>query len=466
MITTQGPTNSVVRPLPASAQHYAQAQTVIPGGVNSPVRAFKSVGGTPVFFERASGATIWDADGNTYVDYVGSWGPMLYGHAFPPVIRAVQDAATRSTSFGAPTAIEVRLAELVVELVPSIEKVRFVNSGTEATMSAVRLARGFTERPKFIKFAGHYHGHGDFFLIEAGSGAMTFGQPNSPGVTPGNAQDTLLARYNDLGSVQALIDANPGEIAAIIVEPISGNMGCVPPEPGFLQGLRALCDRHDIVLIFDEVMTGFRVAPGGAQWLYDVRPDLTTLGKIIGGGLPVGAYGGRKDLMDYVSPAGPVYQAGTLSGNPLAMHAGYAMLRQILDDLDVYHRIAQTSAAIHDGLTNILRELGRNLYTTRVGSMNGLFFTDEKVIDYDGAKRCDTAAFARYFHAMLAQGIYLAPSQFEAYFVSDAHTEADVDATIQAMRRALPVAFDESIAVPTSVEHAPVDAQDAPNLSD
>ncbi|MDX1532142.1 MAG: glutamate-1-semialdehyde 2,1-aminomutase, partial [Rhodothermales bacterium] len=391
---------------------------------------------------RAEGATLFSADGRRYVDYVGSWGPMLFGHAHPDVVRAVQEAATRSTSFGAPTEAEIRLAELVVELVPSIEKVRMVNSGTEATMSAARLARGYTGRDKIIKFEGHYHGHGDFFLIAAGSGAITHGEPNSPGVTAGNAQDTLLARYNDLDGVRTLVEANRGEVACVILEPIAGNMGCVPPEPGFLAGLRALCDEHDVVLIFDEVMTGFRVSPGGAQWLYDVTPDLTTLGKIIGGGLPVGAYGGRKELMDFVSPTGPVYQAGTLSGNPLAMEAGAVVLRKILDDLDVYHRLGQYGAALEAGTREILRDLGLDLYLTRVGSMNGLFFTDETVTDFDAAQRCDTRAYARYFHAMLEEGVYLAPSQFEAFFVSDAHGEAELEQTLKAQRRALERAYE------------------------
>ncbi len=424
-----------------SQRLFAEAQPVIPGGVNSPVRAFKSVGGSPVFFERAEGAHLHDADGNRYVDYVGSWGPMLFGHAFPPVVRAVQEAATRSTSFGAPTAVEIEVAELVVELVPGIEKVRMVNSGTEATMSAVRLARGATGRDKLVKFEGHYHGHGDFFLIAAGSGAMTFGEPNSPGVTKGNAQDTLLARFNDLPSVEALFDANAGEVACVIVEPIAGNMGCVPPEPGFLEGLRALCDRHGALLIFDEVMTGFRVAAGGAQERYGVAPDLTTLGKIIGGGLPVGAYGGRADVMDFVSPVGPVYQAGTLSGNPLAMQAGRAVLRRILDDPGVYDRLEEYGARMEAGTRETLADLGLDLFLTRVGSMGCLFFTEERVTDYETAQRADAGRYARYFHAMLAEGIYLAPSQFEAYFFSDAHGEAELEHTLRAQRRALEAAF-------------------------
>jgi glutamate-1-semialdehyde 2,1-aminomutase len=423
-----------------STSLFTRAQNVIPGGVNSPVRAFKSVGGTPVFFERGEGAYLVDVDGNRYVDYVGSWGPMLFGHAMPEVVEAVRRAAIGTTSFGAPTEIEIRLAELVVELVPSIEKVRMVNSGTEATMSAARLARGFTGRDKLVKFEGHYHGHADFFLIAAGSGALTFGEPDSPGVTKGNAQDTLLAPFNDLDAVRKLVEANRGEVACIILEPIAGNMGCIPPKPGFLDGLRALCDEHGVLLIFDEVMTGFRVAPGGAQELYGVRPDLTTLGKIIGGGLPVGAYGGRKEIMDYVSPSGPVYQAGTLSGNPIAMNAGHAMLRRILDDPGVYDRLERYSAALEDGTRRNLSDLGLDLQVTRVGSMHGLFFTGSEVTDYQSARSCDTAAFGRYFHAMLDRGIYLAPSQFEAYFVSASHGEEELERTLEAQRGALEAA--------------------------
>ncbi|NBC16302.1 MAG: glutamate-1-semialdehyde 2,1-aminomutase [Bacteroidetes bacterium] len=416
---------------------YDEAQRVIPGGVNSPVRAFKSVGGTPLFIERAEGAYMVDADGNRYIDYIGSWGPMLFGHTDPDVVQAVQQAALDSTSFGAPTDIEIRVAELICDMVPSVEKVRMVNSGTEATMSAARLARGYTGRDKIIKFEGNYHGHGDFFLIAAGSGAMTFGEPNSPGVTPGNAKDTLLARYNDVDSVRALVEANAGEVACIIVEPIAGNMGCIPPEPGFLEGLRTLCDEHGIVLIFDEVMTGFRVARGGAQERYGVTPDLTTLGKIIGGGLPVGAYGGRKEIMDFVSPNGPVYQAGTLSGNPLAMQAGYTVLKKIADSPDLYDRLEAYGQALEDGMRATMGDLGLDYYMTRVGSMGGLFFNEEKVVDYDTAQQCDTEMYARYFHAMLEEGVYLAPSQFEAYFFSIKHGEEELEHTLQAQRRAL-----------------------------
>lgn len=421
-----------------SKRFYHEAQKTIPGGVNSPARAFKSVGGTPLFIEKAEGAYLTDVDGNQYIDYVGSWGPMLFGHAHPDVVAAVQDAATRSTSFGAPTEIEIEVAELVCDLVPSVEKVRMVNSGTEATMSAARLARGYTGRDKIIKFAGNYHGHGDFFLIEAGSGPMTFGEPNSPGVTGGNAQDTLLAPYNDIEHVRQLADANRGEIACIIVEPIAGNMGCIPPEPGFLEGLREICDAEDIVLIFDEVMTGFRVAAGGAQERFGVIPDLTCLGKIIGGGLPVGAYGGKSEIMNYVSPVGPVYQAGTLSGNPLAMSAGRAVLQKIANEKDtLYDQLESYSTALTEGTQETLDALGLDYYLTRVGAMGGLFFTDQKVIDQETAQTCDTDRYAAYFHAMLEEGVYLPPSQFEAYFFSARHGEEELEQTLAAQRRAL-----------------------------
>ena len=419
-----------------SGELYQRALKVIPGGVNSPVRAFGSVGGTPVFVRRAEGAYVEDEEGRRYIDYVGSWGPMLFGHADPEVIAAITEAAASSTSFGAPTRAEVEMAELICELVPSIESVRMVNSGTEATMSAVRLARGYTGRGRIIKFEGNYHGHADFFLIAAGSGATTFGQPNSPGVTEGTARDTLIARYNDLEHARALVEEYPGEIAAIILEPVAGNMGCIPPEPGFLEGLRALCDRHDIILIFDEVMTGFRIARGGAQELYGVKPDLTTLGKVIGAGLPVGAYGGRREIMERLSPVGPIYQAGTLSGNPLAMAAGLTVLRRIAGHPEVYDRLEKTGAALEEGTCRNLRDAGLDFVTTRVGSMGCLFFTDTRVVDYAGARRSDTALFVRYFHAMLERGIYLAPSQFEAFFVSTQHGMAEIEQTLAAQREA------------------------------
>ena len=420
-----------------SSELYQRALKVIPGGVNSPVRAFRSVGGTPVFIRRAEGAYLEDEDGNRYIDYVGSWGPMLTGHADPDIVEAVSRAASDSTSFGAPTAIEIEVAELICQLVPSIEMVRMVNSGTEATMSAVRLARGFTGRDKIIKFEGNYHGHADFFLIAAGSGATTFGQPDSPGVTAGTARDTLIARYNDLDHVRELSGENRARIAAIILEPVVGNMGCVPPEAGFLEGLRDLCDEQGILLIFDEVMTGFRVARGGAQERYGVMPDLTTLGKVIGGGLPVGAYGGRRDIMKHLSPAGPVYQAGTLSGNPLAMAAGRAMLRRILEHPELYEQLERSSSRLEEGTRKNLAALGLDYCLTRVGSMASLFFTTERVRDYASAKTSDTAAYARYFHAMLKRGIYLAPSQFEAFFVSTRHGEEEIEETLRAQREAL-----------------------------
>ena len=427
-----------------SEAYYEKAQQVIPGGVNSPARAFNSVGGTPLFIERAEGAYLEDVDGHRYIDYVGSWGPMLFGHADPDVVKAVQQAAADSTSFGAPTRLETEVAELVCELVPSIDKVRMVNSGTEATMSAVRLARGYTGRDKIIKFEGNYHGHGDFFLIAAGSGLMTLGAPDSPGVTKGNARDTLVARYNDLDHVRRLVEANTQEVACIILEPVAGNMGCVPPRDGFLEGLRELCDREDIVLIFDEVMTGFRVARGGAQERYGVLPDLTTLGKVIGGGLPVGAYGGRREIMDHVSPVGAVYQAGTLSGNPLAMQAGRAMLRKIADSPDLYDRFESYGQALEEGTQENLKALGLDYHTSRVGAMGSLFFTDDAVVDFDTAQRSDTDKYAAYFHAMLEEGIYLPPSQFESFFFSSVHGEEELERTLKAQHRALQRAHEAS----------------------
>jgi glutamate-1-semialdehyde 2,1-aminomutase len=422
---------------PSSERLYERAARSIPGGVNSPARAFNSVGGTPLFIEEAEGAYLTDADGREYVDMVGSWGPMLFGHADPDVVRVVQRTAEDSTSFGAPTEIEIEAAELVADLVPSIDKVRMVNSGTEATMSAARLARGFTGRDKIIKFAGNYHGHGDFFLIAAGSGPMTLGKPDSPGVTEGNARDTLLARYNDPEHVRQLAEANEGEVACIIVEPVAGNMGCIPPEPGFLDELRAICDEHGIVLIFDEVMTGFRVARGGAQERYGVTPDLTALGKIIGGGLPVGAYGGRTEIMEFVAPTGPVYQAGTLSGNPLAMQAGYATLRKLADDDGLYGRLEQFGRALEDGMRENLEKAGLPHHITRVGAMGSVFFAEERPVDYESAQACDTERYANYFHAMLDEGVYLPPSPFESFFFGDAHGEEQLDRILEAQRRAL-----------------------------
>jgi glutamate-1-semialdehyde 2,1-aminomutase len=415
---------------------FSQAKKVIPGGVNSPVRAFRSVGGNPRFIKSAKGSRITDVDGNTYIDYIGSWGPMLLGHAHPAIVKAVATAAKGGTSYGAPTELEVRMAELIGTIMPSIEMVRMVNSGTEATMSAIRLARAYTGRDKVVKFEGCYHGHGDSFLIKAGSGAMTFGVPDSPGIPKSLAAETLTAQYNDLASVERLVKAHKGKIAALIVEPVVGNMGCVPPRPGFLQGLRALCTREKIVFIMDEVMTGFRVAPGGAQELYRVTPDLTTLGKIIGGGLPVGAYGGKKELMSMVSPSGPMYQAGTLSGNPLAMAAGYAMLTMLRRKRAVYASLEDRAGALEEGLRAAFMAQGFRFQINRVGSMFTLFFTGTPVTDFATASTSDTAMFGRYFQAMLARGIYLPPSQYEAAFLSSAHTAADVRATVDAARQA------------------------------
>lgn len=406
---------------------FNKAQNFIPGGVNSPVRAFKAVGGNPLFIKAAKGAYMYDEDGNRFIDLINSWGPMILGHAHEDIQHAVSAALSASLSFGAPTAREVEIAELITQMVPSIEKVRMVNSGTEATMSAIRLARGYTGREKIIKFEGCYHGHGDSFLIAAGSGAITLGTPDSPGVTQGVANDTLTAPFNNLEAVQKLADANKGKIAAIILEPVAGNMGCVLPKIDFLQGLRKLCDAEGIVLIFDEVMTGFRLAKGGAQELFGVQADLTTLGKIIGGGMPVGAYGGRKEIMDFVSPAGPVYQAGTLSGNPIAMAAGQAMLGYLNEHPEIYGQLAQTTAQIVQDMRANLNELGLKYTINHIGSMYSIFFTEEEVYDFETAKKSDTALFGRYFRAMLEQGVYLAPSQFETLFVSAAISAKEVE---------------------------------------
>ncbi|MGD1959771.1 MAG: glutamate-1-semialdehyde 2,1-aminomutase [Fulvivirga sp.] len=418
--------------LKGSKQLFEEAQKFIPGGVNSPVRAFKAVGGDPLFIKSAKGAYIYDEDDNAYIELINSWGPMILGHANELIESAVFSAIKGSLSFGAPTRREVEIAELICQMVPSIEKVRMVNSGTEATMSAIRLARGFTGRDKIIKFEGCYHGHGDSFLIAAGSGAVTLGIPDSPGVTKGTASDTLTAPYNDLEAVQHLVDANTGRIAAIIIEPVAGNMGCVLPEPDYLEGLRSICDKNDIILIFDEVMTGFRLARGGAQEVLNVTPDMTTLGKIIGGGMPVGAYGGKKEIMDYVSPAGPVYQAGTLSGNPIAMAAGMTMLNYLNDHPVVYEELNKTTHTIVEGIQKNLDNLGLTFTINHIGSMFSLFFTENKVTDFNVAKTSNTETFGLYFKGMLDRGIYLAPSQYEALFISRAIKNVEVEAIVDA----------------------------------
>lgn len=419
-----------------SRQLYAEAVRYMPGGVNSPVRAFKSVGGDPLFISRGKGCRIEDVDGNSFIDYVGSWGPLILGHADPDIVAAVQKAAELGTSFGAPTQLEIELAKMVVEAVSSIEVVRFVNSGTEATMSAIRLARAFTRRDKVIKFEGGYHGHADMLLAKAGSGVLTLGVPDSAGVPASAAGGTLTANYNDLASVERLFAENPGQVAVVILEPVAGNMGVVPPEPGFLQGLRDLTTREGALLIFDEVITGFRVGYGGAQALYGVAPDMTCLGKIIGGGLPVGAYGGRRDIMEMMAPLGPVYQAGTLSGNPLAMSAGIQMLRK-LQRPGLYEELDRKGARLAEGLASAAKDAGISVASNRVGGMMTMFFTGQEVTDYASAKTSDTAIYARYFRAMLERGVYFAPSQFEAGFVSTAHGDAEIDATIAAARDVL-----------------------------
>lgn len=420
-----------------SNQLFAQAQHAIPGGVNSPVRAFKAVGGNPLFIKKAHGAYIYDEDDNKFIELFNSWGPMILGHGNEEIEEAVAKAIKDSLSFGAPTAIEVEMAELICEMVPSIEKVRMVNSGTEATMSAIRLARGYTGRDKIIKFSGCYHGHGDSFLIAAGSGAITLGEPDSPGVTRGVVKDTISVPFNDLNKVHEAVADHRGKVAAIIVEPVAGNMGCVLPNEGFLEGLRQICDAEGIVLIFDEVMTGFRLSKSGAQGVYNVQPDMTTLGKIIGGGMPVGAYGGKKEIMDFVSPMGPVYQAGTLSGNPVAMAAGRAMLQQINRDETLYDDLALITAKLEQGFQNNLDELGLKYTMNRIGSMISLFFTEERVSDFETAKTTDTQLFGKYFRNMLEEGVYLPPSQFESLFISRSITTELANEIIEANKRSL-----------------------------
>ncbi|MFM1652330.1 glutamate-1-semialdehyde 2,1-aminomutase [Brevibacillus sp. B_LB10_24] len=419
-----------------SKQLFDEARQYIPGGVNSPVRAFGSVGGTPVFIQKGEGSRMTDVDGNTYIDYIGSWGPLILGHSHPRVLAAIQEAAVLGTSFGAPTERETQMAKLVCEIVPSVEVVRMVNSGTEATMSALRLARGYTKRDKIMKFEGCYHGHADSLLIKAGSGVATLGLPDSPGVPQSTAVNTITVPYNDLDSVRLAFEQFGAEIAAVIVEPVGGNMGVVPPLPEFLPGLREITQSYGALLIFDEVMTGFRVARGGAQELYGIKPDLTTMGKVIGGGLPVGAYGGRREIMEQIAPAGPIYQAGTLSGNPLAMAAGLATLQE-LGKPGAYEQLEARSARLAEGLGDNARKLGIVHTVNRVGSMVCLFFTDTPVVNYETAKKSDVKLFSAYFHNMLAEGVMLPPSQFEGMFVSLAHTEEDIERTIDASYKAM-----------------------------
>ncbi|WP_040248299.1 glutamate-1-semialdehyde 2,1-aminomutase [Psychroserpens mesophilus] len=418
-----------------SSALFRDAEQVIPGGVNSPVRAFKAVGGTPIFAKSAKGAYVYDEDGNRYIDYINSWGPMLLGHAFEPVVNAVIEKTKQGTSFGMPTEIETKIAELAVSMVPNIDKIRFVNSGTEACMSAVRLARGFTKKDKIIKFAGCYHGHSDAFLIQAGSGAVTFGSPNSPGVTQGTAKDTLLARYNDIDNVKALVEANVNEIACVILEPVAGNMGCIPPKSNFLQELRTLCDAHNILLVFDEVMTGFRLAKGGCQELFGVDADIVCFGKVIGGGLPVGAFAARNEIMNHLAPLGNVYQAGTLSGNPLAMAAGFAMLNSINNDAELIQRLEDKTAYLHKGCAEVLKASGVTHTINRVGSMISIHFSETEVVDFESAATGNNDTFKAFFHGMLNEGIYIAPSAFETWFITDALTYEDLDETIAAVKK-------------------------------
>ena len=416
-----------------SSELFVEANKVIPGGVNSPVRAFKGVGGTPIFVKEAKGAYLYDEDGNRLIDYINSWGPMILGHAYEPVVNAVIEKAKKGTSFGMPTELETQIAQLAVSMVPNIDKIRFVNSGTEACMSAIRLARGYTKRDKIIKFSGCYHGHSDSFLIAAGSGLSTFGVPNSPGVTEGTAKDTLLAAYNDLENVNALFEANKGEIAAIIVEPVAGNMGCIPPKDGFLQGLREVCSANGALLIFDEVMTGFRLAKGGVQELYGIQADIVCFGKVIGGGLPVGAFAAREEIMNFLAPLGPVYQAGTLSGNPLAMAAGLEMLKALNADSEIFTRLEEKTAYLENGIRKVLTDASVVFTINRVGSMISVHFDANPVYDFATAKNGDNDTFKKFFHGLLKRGVYIAPSAYETWFITDALTYEDLDFTINAI---------------------------------
>ena len=415
-----------------SSALFVEALRVIPGGVNSPVRAFKAVGGDPIFVEKAKGPYLYDVDGNRLIDYINSWGPMILGHAYQPVIDAIVEKTQNGTSFGMPTKIETEIAQLAVSMVPNIDKIRFVNSGTEACMSAVRLARGYTGKDKIIKFAGCYHGHSDSFLIQAGSGAVTFGTPNSPGVTKGTAKDTLLAVFNDIESVAELVRENKDEVACVIIEPVAGNMGCIPPANGFLQELRCLCDQHNILLIFDEVMTGFRLSKGGAQELYGVKADLITFGKVIGGGLPVGAFAGREEIMNYLAPLGPVYQAGTLSGNPLAMSAGFAMLRELNEKGEVYESLKKKTEYLERGMKAVFTENKIEHTINRVGSMISIHFSKTPVVDFKTAALGDNKNFKKFFHGLLSYGVYIAPSAYESWFLCEALSYQDLDTTIDA----------------------------------
>ena len=416
---------------------FERAQKSIPGGVNSPVRAFKSVGGTPVFIKTAKGAYLYDADGNKYIDYIASWGPMILGHAYGPVIQAIQEQALDSTSYGAPTELEIEMAELIISMVPNVDLIRMVSSGTEACMSAIRLARGYTGRNKIIKFEGHYHGHADSFLVKAGSGVATFNIQTVPGVTTGVSNDTLTAAYNDLEAVKKLTARHKGEIAAIIVEPVAGNMGCVLPQPGFLESLRTLCNEDDIVLIFDEVMTGFRLAPGGAQERLNIKADLVTYGKVIGGGMPVGAFGGTKEIMQHIAPLGNIYQVGTISGNPIAMIAGYTMLKELKNNPSIYQELEQKTIYLRDGLNALLKAWGRPYIINQIGSMISVHFSEHTVIDFASASSANNELFKNYFHAMLRKGIYLPPSPFESWFLNNALTKEDLDKTIDATKESL-----------------------------